>query len=797
MNFRDTTHFPGHEITEAITRLGGRWNGYTWIDQTFFQTTLAKEHLGLALDIEADRMGAALYDEKAFGDERSSVIAELRSYDDPHSLLYDEVLAASLLVHPYRNNTIGWLTDVEAVSRDVAFAFYRRYYTPRNAVLVVGGDFSRDLALRDIRERFGARPAGDEGTHVTTVEPPQSGERRVTVRKPGPNAEVLMAFPAPALGEPAFPAMVLFDALLAGGKGLWFLRGSGALPGTPLQASGAREARSAFQASRYPYVYTVRATSPSGDGLAAAEAALFAALDAARDRDWTDAELARARRQVSAGVARDLDTLWGRVHQLAFFEVSGGYEHLADLEARLESTNAEAVRHFAGQYLTRDRATVGWFVPTPGVAVFASGQAPIRAVTASTTAGGGRPAAPPATATTTLRLSNGLRLHVTPSPSSRLLAIRGRIDAGAAYESKPGLSVLAERLFAGVSRGEDAARLTFALDENPADANAARFITFRASGLPADLPALARAIARGFGADGAAFEAARQEALERARTAEADLDASLATTARSSLFVPTSQLARKPWGAHEAIDSLGPLAVLAFFSRFVVPERTELSIAGPVVPAEVGRQMEAALRSAPSPAGRGAPPTLPKQAPARGPATWTVTHVPRLDAAQNHIDVVVPGDRTHPHDAAATSLLLYLLGETFYSGRLGRALVEPGLVYSVQTTLEEAPGLPGYLRVRTAASRENTGEVLRRIRTILEDAARGTFTAAELAEAKAYVRGKASLDRDGALAAAAWALDNALPGSAPDEVTLLQLNDTSRRLFTRGAPIALVGGPGE
>ena len=385
MNFRATTKFPGHEITEAITRLGGRWTGYTWIDQTFFQTTLAKEHLALALDIEADRMGGALYDEKDFAVERTSVIAELRSYDDPHSLLYDEVLAASLLVHPYRNNTIGWLTDVEAVTRDVAYAFYRRFYTPRNAVLVVGGDFDRESALRGIEERFATRVAGDVDTHVATVEPPQSGERRVTVRKPGPHAEVLIAFPAPALRDPDFPAMVLFDALFAGGKGLWFLRSYPERPEAPLEraamASGtAREVRTAFQASRYPYVYTVRATTPSGEGLEAAERALFGAVETAPSLEWTEADLARARREVRAGIARDLDSLAGRVHQLAFFEVSGGYEHLAALESRLEATGLEAVRAFARTRLTRDKATVGWFWPTPGVPVFASGQAPARSV---------------------------------------------------------------------------------------------------------------------------------------------------------------------------------------------------------------------------------------------------------------------------------------------------------------------------------------------------------------------------------------------------------------------------------
>lgn len=801
MNFRATTKFPGHEITEAITRRGGRWTGYTWIDQTFFQTTLAKEHLTLALDIEADRMGGALYEEKDFALERTSVVAELRSYDDPHSLLYDEVLGAALLVHPYRNNSIGWLTDVEAVTRDVAFGFYRRFYAPRNAVLVVGGDFDRGDALVAIQTRFADRSAGDEGTHVSTVEPPQSGERRVTVRKPGTHAEVLLAFPAPALADPDFPAMVLFDALFAGGKGLWFLRGYPGRPDTPLEraseSSGASEARTAFQASRYPYVYTLRANAPSEDGIKVAETALFGALQKTASQEWTEADLARARREVKSGLARDLDSLAGRVHQLAFFEVSGGYEHLAAIEERLEATGAEAVRAFARDRLRRDRATVGWFVPTPGVPVFASGQAPARSGGPTGAHAEVAPPAPRATAPTTFRLPNGLLVHVTPYPGSGLVALRGRIEAGAVYESRPGLAVLAEALFAGAARADGAPPIAFGLDEDQGEANAARYMSFQASGVLSDLTVLFRAVVRGFGAKEDGVEPARREAQERARTAQADLAATLTAKARASLFVATPQLARKPWGANEEITSPSPLEVLAFFARFVVPERTTLSIAGPVAPGEVRKLLEAAFGEAPAPARGGAGVPLPKLSPAQGPAIWTVTQVPRPDAAQNEIDVVLAGDRNRPHDPAATALLLYLLGETFYSGRLGRVLVEPGLVYSVQTTLEEAPGLPGYLRVRTAASRENTGLVLRRIRTVLEDAARGAFTAAELAEAKAYLRGKAARAGDGALAAATRALEGAPLRPPPETITLEQLNDTARRLMSRGAPLALVGGPGE
>src|SRR5262249_49945821 len=143
-------------------------------------------------------------------------------------------------------------------------------------------------------------------------------------------------------------------------------------------------------------------------------------------------------------------------------------------------------------------------------------------------------------------------------------------------------------------------------------------------------------------------------------------------------------------------------------------------------------------------------------------------------------------DVSRPHDRAAMPALLYLLGETHYAGRLGRALVEPGLVYSVDATLED-----DHVLVRTAAAAADTREVLSRIRAILEAATAG-FTEKELAEARDYARGKKARSLEGALVTAATLIG---PADEPSP-TLDQLNDAARRLFRNGAPTAIVGGPG-
>lgn len=809
MNFRSTRRFPGGESTEAVTRLGGRWNGYTWIEQTYYAETVPREALGLALDIEAERMSAALYDAGEFAKERPSVMAELRSYDDPASVLYDAVLAASFEIHPYRHNTIGWPADVEGVTRDEAFAFYRRHYVPRNAVLVAVGDLEAAHTLSEIRARFAALPAG-EPPQERAVEPEQTGERRVTVRRPGAPARLLLAWRAPALGHADFAPMVLFDALLAGGKGFQFTRtypapASSFLAEALAKAEVRARPETDWQASREPYVYTLAADLGEGAGFAGAEAALLGAVEAATARGWTDEELQAARRQVLTGWASDLDDLAGRAHQLAFFEALGGYELLVEIPGRLAAVTLGDLRRFAGRWLSRHRLTVGWFVPTPAaspaptVAAAAIPPAPAAASAPRTTAvsrpEGGAPAA--------FRLGNGLHVALAPTAGAGLVALRGRIDAGSIYDGRwSGLSALATELLASASTEPGAPGLAWTLHEDPIASTSLRWIEFTGSCLADEAPALLRGVGARLRR---AAEAARNgltdhewkelEAAARSRAAAlaGDAEADLWRTALAALHPEGGAPAAPPWGQERGREGPTREVLRAFLAAHVSAGRTRVWLAGSVETLTRASLEQLLGQGAASGAGH-APPAA---SAARGPATWTERRLAWPEKSQNEIAVVWAGERSRPWDRPATELLLYLLGETGYAGRLGRALVEPGLAYSVYASLEEPPGVPGFLLIRTAADTADTAEALRRIRAVLEATARGELGEAELREAKAYLRGKRARDGDGSVAAARAAAELA---SRPEpttfeSITLEQLRDTARRLGARGGPLALVAGP--
>ena len=178
--FRASKNFPNGAATDAIYDAGGEWHGYTWIDQTTYFATVPASQLDLLLAIEADRMARVTIDPVSIAAEQGAVISEMRGYqNDPSSVLFDAVAAAALQAHPYRNNTIGYESDVTALTAEDAEAFYAANYAPGNAVLAIVGDVDAKDALRRVRAAFGSLAARDLAARVMAIAQTQGlfGER--------------------------------------------------------------------------------------------------------------------------------------------------------------------------------------------------------------------------------------------------------------------------------------------------------------------------------------------------------------------------------------------------------------------------------------------------------------------------------------------------------------------------------------------------------------------------------------------------------------------------------------------
>src|SRR5262245_57799596 len=221
MNFKGTTNIPRDQVKGIIERFGGSWNGYTFIDQTTYLETASRDALDRMLFIEAERMANCLYHPDDCESERTVIISELQGGEnDPDQFLDQELTATAFKAHPYRHPTIGWISDLQEMSRDDLYGYYRRYYIPNNARLVVVGDVNTEEVLKRVEHHFGKIPAGQTPPRLHTVEPEQTGERRLTIRKPGTAAYLKVGYHAPAVTDAGFYPLLVLDAVLTGAKGL-------------------------------------------------------------------------------------------------------------------------------------------------------------------------------------------------------------------------------------------------------------------------------------------------------------------------------------------------------------------------------------------------------------------------------------------------------------------------------------------------------------------------------------------------------------------------------------------------
>ncbi len=208
---------PG-EFDRLVERTGGESNAATWVDWTYYRLTVPTRDLPLALDLEAQRMTKLVLADGPVEAEREVVINERRERveDDVDGSLDEQLMALAFEHHPYRWPTIGWMEDIRRVTLDEIRAFYRTWYAPNNACLVVVGDFDEQELLRLTAAAYGhltpAQLPGDPGI----AEPTQARERLVRLPKPIATSRLLVGYKAPSLAHPDWIPLDIAATILAG-----------------------------------------------------------------------------------------------------------------------------------------------------------------------------------------------------------------------------------------------------------------------------------------------------------------------------------------------------------------------------------------------------------------------------------------------------------------------------------------------------------------------------------------------------------------------------------------------------
>ena len=371
MLFKGTPTIGKGEFSRLVNRHGGSWNGFTWKDFTAYFETLPAEHIGLGIRIESDRMCNSLFDPDEVASERTVIISEREGAENnPEYALYEEVEAAAYRVHTYRHAVIGNKSDLAAMTRDDLVRHYRTYYTPNNAVVVAVGDFDGEALLRDIRGAFEPIPPGPPPPPVRSVEPPQEGERRVTLRRPGGAVpQLTMVFHAPAATDPDFFPCLLLDGVLSGFKGPGVFGGeamgvrSSRLYRALVEQQLAVDVGSAFRPTLDPTLFETGATLRPGVAPERVEAAVLAELERLGEEPIGPEELEKVHKQARAQWVYAADGVSQQAALLGSSEIVANADYLATFQERLTAVTPAAMRRAAARVFAERNRTVGWYFP--------------------------------------------------------------------------------------------------------------------------------------------------------------------------------------------------------------------------------------------------------------------------------------------------------------------------------------------------------------------------------------------------------------------------------------------------
>jgi zinc protease len=358
--FNESEGVKAGEFDRKLEENGAESNAATWLDWTYYYESLPKDRFALAVKLESNRMAKLVLREPQIVSEKEVVANErrMRVDDDVEGIANEILYKTAFTKHPYHWPTIGWMVDIENFTPADCVAFYKTYYAPNNATIVICGDVREQDVLERIRDAYGSIPASTLPEEDTTPEPVQLESRSVTLKKPTASEKILLGFHGPALGDADHAALSILNEVLFGGRASRMYR---ELVTTHEVCTDLRGWVSTFRdPGLYEMYFTARTGTAGADLLARADAELAKV----RDEVVTDEELERAKARLELGLVQSLETASGKAEQIGFYDTVLGDPAAAfrRLEAYRRVTSGE-MRTAARRYLTLDARTIIHVLP--------------------------------------------------------------------------------------------------------------------------------------------------------------------------------------------------------------------------------------------------------------------------------------------------------------------------------------------------------------------------------------------------------------------------------------------------
>ena len=377
MMFKGTDKVKSGEFSRLVAAVGGRENAFTSRDYTAYFQQVEKSKLDEVIKLEADRMSNLNFDDAEFLKEIQVVMEErrLRTEDNPSSLLNESLMATAYMSSPYRHPVVGWMNDLQNMKASDARDWYRAWYKPNNATVVITGDVDAKKVLAIVEKYYGAVAAQELPARKPQVEPTQKGMKQVQVKAAADSAQLAMAWKVPRLepgklDDPEPYALELLTAVLDGYDNARLNRV------LVKQEKVVNDVGVGYDmVSRGPELFLISATMAKGKTVSQAEASIRKALDELKQKGILESELKRIKVRILSDQIYKRDSIFGQAMEIGSTEMAGfSWKDIDYMLERMQTITPEQVQAVAKKYLIDEGLTIAVLDPQARKAVSKEGQ---------------------------------------------------------------------------------------------------------------------------------------------------------------------------------------------------------------------------------------------------------------------------------------------------------------------------------------------------------------------------------------------------------------------------------------